>query len=130
VRLGLPAEGPGSIAGVGRRLIAVMIDWFSCQLVSAAFFSSDPWWTLGLFALLHALTVGTLGCSPGHRLLGLQLRRLDGGWPGPVAAAIRTALLCLAVPALIFDSDSRGLHDRVAGTVLVRRVRETGGVRT
>jgi uncharacterized RDD family membrane protein YckC len=47
-----------------------------------------------------------------------------------VAAAIRTALLCLAVPALIFDSDSRGLHDRVAGTVLVRRVRETGGVRT
>ena len=121
MRLGLPASGPGSIAGVGRRLVAVTIDWFSCQLICAAFFGSDPWWTLGLFGVLHVLTVATLGFSPGHRLLGMQVRRMDGGWAGPVPALIRTILLCLAVPALVFDSDSRGLHDRAAGTVLVRR---------
>jgi hypothetical protein len=33
---------------------------------------------------------------------------------------VRTALLCLAIPALIWDADHRGLHDRVAGTMLVR----------
>jgi hypothetical protein len=34
---------------------------------------------------------------------------------------VRTVLLCLIVPALIIDRDSRGAHDRIAGTVLVRR---------
>ena len=34
--------------------------------------------------------------------------------------ALRTALLLLLVPALITDRDGRGLHDRAAGTVVVR----------
>jgi hypothetical protein len=29
-------------------------------------------------------------------------------------------LICLVIPAVIFDADQRGLHDRVRGTVLVR----------
>jgi hypothetical protein len=33
---------------------------------------------------------------------------------------VRTVLLCLAIPAFIWDRDQRGLHDRVAGTMLVR----------
>jgi hypothetical protein len=33
---------------------------------------------------------------------------------------IRSLLLCLGVPALIWDRDQRGVHDRVPGTVLVR----------
>jgi hypothetical protein len=33
---------------------------------------------------------------------------------------VRTVLLCLAIPPLIFDRDQRGLHDRLAGTMLVR----------
>jgi hypothetical protein len=33
---------------------------------------------------------------------------------------VRTVLLCLAIPALIWDADLRGLHDRAAGTMLVR----------
>jgi hypothetical protein len=32
----------------------------------------------------------------------------------------RTALLCIAIPALIWDRDGRGLHDRLARTVEVR----------
>ena len=27
---------------------------------------------------------------------------------------------CLVVPALVWDSDQRGFHDKVAGTVLIR----------
>ena len=32
-RLGLPADGPGSIAGWGRRLGALILDWFACLLL-------------------------------------------------------------------------------------------------
>jgi hypothetical protein len=34
---------------------------------------------------------------------------------------VRTALLCLFFPALFSDSDGRGMHDRAAGTAIVRR---------
>ncbi|HEY5230049.1 MAG TPA: RDD family protein, partial [Galbitalea sp.] len=30
-------------------------------------------------------------------------------------------LLMVVIPAVIFDRDQRGLHDKIAGTVLVRR---------
>ena len=41
--------------------------------------------------------------------------------PGFLSALARTILLCLVVPAVVWDSDGRGLHDRVAGTAIVRR---------
>jgi hypothetical protein len=34
---------------------------------------------------------------------------------------VRTLLLVLVVPALIWDRDYRGLHDRAANSVVVRR---------
>ena len=43
-----------------------------------------------------------------------------GGAPGFVSVLARTFLLCLAVPALVWDRDQRGLHDRAANTVVVR----------
>jgi uncharacterized RDD family membrane protein YckC len=75
---------------------------------------------LAIFAAEQILLIGTLGYSFGHRLLGIRVRKLDGGAPGPVAAIVRTLLLCLVIPALVFDPDQRGLHDRAMGTVLVR----------
>ncbi len=106
---------------MGRRLVAVTVDWLACLLVSATFFGGDAWATLGVFAALQVLTVGTVGASPGHALLGLRVQRASGGWAGPLPALVRTVLLCLVVPAVVFDRDQRGLHDRAAGTVLVRR---------
>jgi uncharacterized RDD family membrane protein YckC len=38
----------------------------------------------------------------------------------PLRAIGRTALLCLLVPAVIFDRDGRGLHDRLTDTAVVR----------
>lgn len=119
-RLGLPERGTGSVAKVGRRLVAVTLDWLACLAVSTAFADGDPWVTLGLFAVLQVLTVGTVGASPGHAVVGLRLQRLEGGWAGPTPAVIRTVLLCLVLPAVVFDRDQRGLHDRAAGTVLLR----------
>ena len=34
---------------------------------------------------------------------------------------IRAVLICLVIPAVVYDRDRRGLHDRAANTVVVRR---------
>ena len=122
-RLGLPETGPGSVAGFGRRLVALGIDWGASLLIAGAFLQSLGWGSfapLVVFLVEHLLLVGTLGYTVGHRLLGLRVAPVPGGRARPQAALIRTLLLGLAVPALIWDRDQRGLHDRAAGTVVVR----------
>ncbi|GEL96898.1 hypothetical protein CTE05_04450 [Cellulomonas terrae] len=122
--------------------MALAIDWIACLAISGAFFASvpdafllgrgNPLATLGIFALENVLLVGSLGHTLGHRLLGLRVRRVfpgqaraEAGWatmaPGFLSALARTVLLCLVIPAVVWDSDGRGLHDRVAGTAIVRR---------
>lgn len=41
--------------------------------------------------------------------------------PGLLLGLTRTVLLCLVIPAVVWDSAGRGLHDVAAGTVVVRR---------
>ena len=119
-RLGRPRLGAGSVARPGRRLGALAIDWALCSLISAAFFGYDGMATLGIFALEQMLLVGTLGYSVGHRVFGMQVQRLEGKPAGLGAAIVRTLLICLVIPAVVFDEDQRGLHDRAVGTLLVR----------
>lgn len=141
-RLGLPATGSGSLARLGRRVVALTVDWVACLAVSAVLLPAradgpfllrgDSLGTLAVFALENLVLVATLGHTLGHRLLGLQVRRtlpavgagtptLASAPPGVLAALVRTVLLCLVLPAVVWDGDGRGLHDRTAGTVLVRR---------
>lgn len=119
-RLGLPESGPGSIARAGRRIAAIVIDWTLALLISNFLFAGDSWATLAVFAAEQILLVGTLGYSIGHRATGIHAVRLGGAPAGPLAALVRTLLLCLVIPAVIFDPDQRGLHDKAAKTVLVR----------
>ncbi|MBT2555765.1 RDD family protein [Arthrobacter sp. ISL-5] len=119
-RLGLPESGPASIARAGRRILAITIDWTIALLISNFFLAGNPWATLAVFAAEQILLIGTLGYSIGHRALGIHVVRLGGTPAGPVAALVRTLLLCLVVPAVIFDPDQRGLHDKAMNTVLVR----------
>ena len=78
-------------------------------------------WALVVFFVLSVLTVGTVGFTPGKRLFGLRVVAVDGGRLSPAARrACARVLLCLAIPALIWDRDGRGLHDRLARTVQVR----------
>jgi len=124
-RLGLPEEGPGSIAPVGRRAVAILIDWGLCLLIAYGLLTGGDLraagnWALLVFGLLGVLTVGTVGSTPGKRLMGLRVIAVDGGRLSLPRTVVRTALLVLAVPALVWDRDSRGLHDRLSGAVQVR----------
>ena len=123
-RLGLPSEGRGSVARAGRRIIALLVDWASAMLISLLFTPYESvaytWVTPLVFAALQVVFIPTIGGSLGHRLLGMRVIPLEGGWIGPWRPVVRTALLLIVVPALVWDSDQRGFHDKVAGTVLIR----------
>jgi uncharacterized RDD family membrane protein YckC len=130
-RLGMPRTGAGSMGRFGRRLIAAVLDWTLCQLVAAALFGvplpfrgvasgSQSLVLLTIFAVENLLLVGTLGSTIGHRVVGLQVRSMDGVPPRPFQTLVRTVLLCLFLPAMFWDRDGRGLHDRSAGTLIVR----------
>lgn len=125
-RLGLPDEGPRSVARPGRRILAIIVDWAIASLIAWAFLPHsnggvDPGWTLGVFAVLQVLFQLVLAGSPWHLALGLRVVPIRPAPLGLWRPVVRTVLLCLVIPALISDQDQRGLHDRVAGTVLVRR---------
>jgi len=128
--LGLPESGPGSRAGLGRRVLALAIDWLACLLISASFFDGHPLATLGIFAVENLVLVWLVGGTLGHRIVGIQVRRLEVargqvqqrvGGVGLVRALVRTVLLCAVIPAVVWDAEGRGLHDRFASTVIVRR---------
>ncbi|MFE2280650.1 RDD family protein [Streptomyces sp. NPDC059454] len=125
-QLGLPEDGPGSIARPGRRLGALAVDWGLCVLIAYGLITdgydgqATGNWALLVFLVLSVLTVGTVGFTPGKRLFGLRVVALGTGRIQPLRGLVRSALLCLAVPALVWDRDGRGLHDRLARTVEVR----------
>ncbi len=121
--LGLPPTGPGSLASFQTRVAAFVVDGLGSALLAALFTAPDLPGNWSLVAFV-AVTVGTLalvGQTPGMRLLGLRLAHPRQGerlalW----RAVVRTALLCLLVPALLVDADGRGLHDRLTDTAVVR----------
>ncbi|QIJ62216.1 RDD family protein [Streptomyces sp. JB150] len=124
-QLGLPEDGPGSLARPGRRLGALAVDWGLCLLIAYGLITDGYGqatgnWALLVFFVMSLLTVGTVGFTPGKRLLGLRVVALDTGTVHLGRAVVRTVLLCLAIPALVWDRDGRGLHDRLARTAEVR----------
>ena len=124
-RLGLPDAGPLSIGRAGRRMLGLLIDYalamaLAFTVVRYTFLDYNGFVVTGTYVLLQVVFIPTIGGSIGHRLVGLRVIPLAGGWVGPWRPIVRSVLLGLAFPALVWDSDQRGFHDKVAGTVLVR----------
>lgn len=130
-RLGLPATGPRSIARIGRRIGALAIDYLAATIIATGFFGFDQFALPGeaglsqfapmmVFAVLQIVFIPFAGGSPGHRILGMRVVRHGGGWVGLWRPIVRTLLLVLVIPAVIWDADQRGLHDKAAGTLLIR----------
>jgi len=131
-RLGLPEQGLGSVAGIPARLGAFLVDALLSAGVALLFFGvpvrGQPPWSTIVFAGMYLFFTALFGQTPGMRLFGVSVVRLaTGGVPGPGPALVRTALLCLLIPALLTDRDNRGLHDRASGTVVVRTRAEQAG---
>lgn len=120
-RLGLPQVGPSSIGRPGRRILGFAIDWAIAIAVSAVFFHYDPFANLIIFVVMQIVFIPTIGASIGHRLVGLRLISIHGGWVGLWRPVVRSLLLGIALPALVWDSDQRGFHDKIAGTALIRQ---------
>lgn len=125
--LGLPEQGAGSVSPVWRRVLALLIDWFSALLVArlvAPFeYGSSEYAlvVLGIFAVQVTVLQWLMGSSFGQRILGVAVVRIDGGRLGILPLLLRTLLLCLLIPPVVWDRDTRGLHDRAARTVCVLR---------
>lgn len=124
-------------AGLGRRVAALGLDWLAGLAVAALIgptdpqalnplLGADPMLTLAVFAGSSAVLVGLTGHTIGHRVAGLRVVRLSpvgrhSDPPGLLAGAVRTGLLCLVLPAVVWDRSGRGLHDVAARTSIVRR---------
>ena len=121
-----------SVAPLGRRLAALIVDWVLCELIVSgitrhnlfaggdAHYVTALYGTLALFAAEVYLLTAISGLTVGKRLLGLRTIRTDGSNPGFRWAALRTLLLVCVIPACLSDRDLRGLHDRAADTIVVR----------
>jgi uncharacterized RDD family membrane protein YckC len=111
-------------------MLALFIDWVACILVLSAVVgrsalsgggAAATFAPLGIFFVEATVFTVLLGGSFGQILLRIAVVRTDRTRPTPGRIALRTLLICLAVPPLIFDRDRRGLHDLATGTVVVRR---------
>lgn len=127
-RLGRPATGAGSVASFPRRLLALAVDWLAAALVTQGTWPglvygspSSSARVLTVFAVEVVVLTWLVQASFGQVVTRLRVERVDGGRLGLVAAALRTLLVCLVIPPLVYDRDGRGLHDRAVGSVVVRR---------
>ena len=112
------------LANFGRRFAALMIDWALCLTAGAVV--ADPqavaWPPVALLILVNTVGIGLFGQTPGMALAGVRCISVsDGGAVGVPKGFVRAVLLALLIPAVIMDPDRRGWHDRVAGSVVIRK---------
>ena len=118
--LGLPEHGPTSMATAARRAVALVIDWFLALGVSWLLFDSDAIATLLVFAAMHVLGLTLLATTVGQAVCRVRVVRVGGRPAGLPRILLRTALLCLVLPAVVVGPDGRGMHDKLADTVEIR----------
>ena len=118
-RFGLPEHGPGSVASMPRRILALFIDWLLSMLI-AYWLTHSQFWTIAVFAVEVYVLTATTGFTVGKRLAGIRTIRTDGSLVGFKWSLVRTAILLTVIPPLLTDRDLRGLHDRASDTVVVR----------
>jgi uncharacterized RDD family membrane protein YckC len=109
------------------------VDWLACGLVATFAFgyqwygesAGQQGWVgaspLLVFCLEASLLTALMGGSFGQLLIRVSVVRLDGRPVSVLQALLRTLLICLVIPPLVFNRDQRGLHDLAVGTVTLRR---------
>ena len=123
--------------GIGRRVLAWAVDGLPFALAAFTLVAGLGAGDLAVSAQLvavpalasfayQALAVALSGTMLGKRILRLRVVGRDGRRPGPGRSALRavvavtgTLLLGLGPLLALFTASGRGLHDLVAGTVVV-----------
>ena len=122
-RFGLPESGVGSVPSTARRAVAMLIDCVLAALITGLFTMPDlpRNWSLLTWFLIGVVAVSFFGFTPGMFAMGVRVARVDGSaMVGVPQAIVRTLLVGVIIPAVVWDYDYRGLHDRLVGTIVVR----------
>lgn len=122
-----PSTLPFETASWGRRVLALVVDWFASLLVVSVFVpvfgttgGPGSFYTLLVFVVESAVLTCTVGGSFGKLATRLRVVRVeDGGRIDPARSLARAVLVALVIPPLVFRPDRRGLHDLVAGSATV-----------
>ena len=101
-------------ASLGRRLLALVIDWTMCRLIagllSPSVIPDNTFSTLILFYIEVCLFTIAFGASAGQRIMAIKVvtypeqQRVKVG-----RIVLRTLLICLVLPA-VFTNNGRPLH--------------------
>lgn len=129
-------SAPAETASWARRMLAVLVDWLACMLVVIAFVGPARYFpsagteltgvnpsilTLLLFVAESTVLTSLAGGSFGKLATRLRVVRMDGN-PSPVdplRALLRSVLVALVIPPLVFRPDGRGLHDLIVASATV-----------
>ena len=114
---------------IGGRLFVKGIDYGNGNIVIT---EGQWWWAVwGIFSVLYyPVTWALLGETIGHRVLGMEIRRVeDGQRPNAGQVIVRylgyilsSLIICIGFIIAAFDPRKQGLHDKIANTVVVRKV--------
>ena len=129
-----PANGSGALASTGRRVAALLLDWFIAYglallalrfgVISTTMLATAVW---VVWLVIGVVSLRLFGFTPGQCALGLRVvvvpsdGRLAAGSVGLGRAAARGVLIGLVIPPLFTDSAGRGVQDRLTATAVVRR---------
>ena len=112
------------LAGMGRRFLAITLDWLMSWAFGSLVFEQSQgraFWIPAIFFVEIVLFTWLTGASAGQRMVGLVVRRYPDLSPlGLGRILLRTLLILLVIPAVVFDSEGRGLHDRIASSAVLR----------
>ena len=118
---------PGQPAGLGRRALAIALDWLIAlllaRLIPGAEYGTGDYAlaTLVIFAVEIIVLTWLTGSSFGQRIMGIAVVSQAGGRLPLWRIAVRTVLISLVIPALVYDSQKRGLQDLAVGSRVVMR---------
>ena len=113
-----------------RRIAALIIDWAASTLVTVGIlgtrgYTENPnasWVVLGVFAIEVTLLTTLVAGSFGQLLVRIRVLTTEGRPLSLLLALVRTLLICVVVPPLVFKPDSgRGLHDLWTGSAAYKR---------
>ena len=110
-------------------MLALIIDWALSMLAVGAFIGQDVWsgdgaarWApLVVFAFEVWILTTLVGGSAGQIVTGVVVRRTSGQPLDIFRALLRTVLICLVIPPVIYNSDQQGLHDLAVDSIALRR---------